>query len=232
MKGFKYSISAVIIARNEERTVAKVVNESIKVLPKLSEKYEILVNDDASSDNTPEILNSYAKKYPFIKVYHQKKALGISGGFEFLYKKAKYELIFINAADGQFTIKDLPAMVKKMDEGYDLVIGKRKNKIKYNFFRRFVSLMFNVLPKILFGVNLYDPGSNKLYKRGLLQSTKPQSKSIFSEAERIIRAYKLGFKISWVPIRHFERKKGTASSIRLKQAIDSFKDMIKLYFQI
>ena len=190
----RYSISAVIIARNEQATAGKVINESIKVLPKLAEKYEILVNDDASVDRTPEILDSYAQKYPYIKIYHQKKPLGITGGFEFLYKKAKYELVFINAADGQYTIFDLPQMVEKINEGYDLVIGKRRRKIQYNFFRRTTSLMFGFLPKLLFGFNLYDPGSNKLYKREVLQVTKPISKSIFAEAERIIRAYKKGFK--------------------------------------
>lgn len=226
------SISALIIARNEQATVGKVIDESIEVLPKLTQKYEILINDDASFDRTPTILDSYAKRYSFIKIFHQKKALGISGGFEYLYEKAHYDLIFINAADGQFTIKDLPRMVEKINEGYDLVIGKRKRKIQYNLFRRTTSLMFSLLPKILFGFNLHDPGSNKLYKKKVIKLTKPLTRSIFSEAERIIRAYKLGFRITWVPIRHFERAKGTSSSINPRVVIASFLDMIRLYFAL
>ncbi len=227
----KNSISVLIIARNEQATMEKVIDESLKVLPKLSEKYEILINDDASSDRTPMILDSYAKKYPFIKVYHQGKALGISGGLEFLYKKAKFEMTFTNAADGQYTIKDLPRMIKKLDEGYDIVIGKRISKEKYNFSRRIISFSYNEIPKILFGVNLYDAGSNKLYKTQVLRRIKPISKSVFSEAERIIRAYKAGFRITSVPIKHFKRKKGK-STIRTKLILSSITDMFRLYFSL
>lgn len=228
----KYEISAVITARNEQITVGKVINESIKILPNLAKKYEILINDDASSDRTPMILDSYAKKYPFIKVYHQRKALGISGGFEFLYKKAKFEMIFTNAADGQYTIKDLPKMIKKISEGYDIVIGKRVSKEKYNVFRRIISFSYNQIPKLLFGVNLYDAGSNKLYKTQVLRKIKPISKSVFSEAERIIRANKLGYKVSSVPIKHFKRKEGTASSIRTRLILSCIIDMFRLYSQL
>lgn len=225
-----FSISALIIARNEQATVEKVIKESIRVLSKLTDKYEILINDDASSDKTTTILDLYAKKYSFIKIYHQKKPLGISGGTELLYSKAKYDLIFANAVDGQFTAYDLPRMVKKIYQGYDLVIGKRKKKIEYNIIRRIMTLCFAFIPKILFGKELYDPGSMKLYKREIIKNTKPLSKSVFSEAERIIRTYQLGYSIVSVPIRHFPRKTGRSSAIKLKLVVHSTFDMLKLFF--
>lgn len=231
MKVFtKHSISALVIARNEQASVEKVIKESIDILPKLSKKYEILINDDASSDKTSAILDKFSKKYNFIKVFHQKKPLGISGGLEFLYKKSNNQLVFTNAADGQFTIKDLPKMIDQIHKGYDLVVGKRSSKKHYSTFRKVISYFYNKLPKILFGVELFDAGSNKLYKKNVLEKTRPISKSVFSEAERIIRAYKLGFNVSYVNIHHFARKKETSSTIRLKTILHSLLDVLKYFY--
>lgn len=224
----KYSISALILARNEEDTIEKVIQESIKILPTLSTNYEILINDDASNDKTPEILDKLVKKYSFIRVFHQKSALGIRDGLEFLYKQAKGNLIFTNSGDGQYTIDDLPKMLKKIESGYDLVIGKRTSK-QYSWKRNFISFCFNSIPKILFGVNLYDAGSIKLYKKEVLKNTTPSSKSVFNEAERIIIAHRLGYKITSVPAQHFLRKRGT-TGIKLDIIFNSVLDMLRLRF--
>ena len=226
----KDSISAVIIVRNEESTIQTVVEESIQVLPRLTDKYEILVNDDASSDKTGNILDNLAKRYKFIKVFHQGAPLGISGGFEFLYKRAKNKLIFINSGDGQLTIKDLPVMLDKLNEGYDLVVGKRKTNKTYGFFRKIISWCYRTLPKLLFGYDLYEPGCNKVYKREVIKSTTPTSKSVFSEAERIIRAYEAGYKVGSVHINIFPRKKGSSSAAKPKIIFKSTLDMFRLFY--
>lgn len=232
MKIKKYSISAIIIVRNEELTVKKVVLEAVQILPKVASNYEILVNNDASTDQTKIILNQLAKKYRFIKVFHQKKSLGITGGLEFLYKKVGYDLAITNSGDGQCTFEDLPNMLTKINEGYDLVIGKRKDKYQYSFLRQFVSFGFNLLPKILFGVNLHDAGSMKLYKHSVLKKTIPISKSVFSEAERIIRTYQKGFKVTSVYIKHFKREKRTTSTIKIRLIVNSMLDMAKLRYTL
>jgi len=226
-----YSVSVVIPARNEESTIGTVLEEAVKLLPKITKKYEILINDDASSDKTSLILEQFSQKHKNILVFHQKKALGISGGFEFLYKRVKNELIFTLSADGEFSIKDLPKMIAKIYAGFDLVIGQRRSK-KYSFPRKLISFMFNFLPKLLFGVDLYDAGSIKLYKKEVLKDTTPLSKSVFNEAERIIRSYKLGYKITSVQINYSTRQAGQASGAKLNNIILSFIDMLKLRFSL
>lgn len=102
-----YSISVLVLAKNEEITISNIIEECIKILPQVSKDYEILINDDASTGKTTSTLDSLSKKFTSIKVFHQKKPLGIAGGFEFLYKKANKNLVFTLAGDGQYTIKDL-----------------------------------------------------------------------------------------------------------------------------
>lgn len=225
------SITAVIIVRNEEKTVRAIVEQTAKLLPKIAKRYEILVNDDASYDKTPKILDLLCQKYPFIKVFHQHAPLGIRDGWEFLYPKSKYQLVFTNSADGEYSVKELPKMLEKIDQGFDLVIGKRVNK-QYKLKRKLISYLFNLLPSLLFGYNLYDAGSIKLYKKAVLKNTLPLSKSVFSEGERIIRAYRLGYKVTSIPISHFPRKGSSASGARMglvwAATFDMFKFRLKL----
>lgn len=230
MKDKNSSVSAVIIARNEQATVGKVVRETIKVLSREASKYEILVNDDASTDKTGEILDTLSLKHPFIKVYHQEKPLGIASGLEFLYSKAKYQLVVTNSGDGEYDINDFTGLLEGIKGGYDLIIGKRNQKFQHNLVRRLISFCFNTLPRILFGVDLYDAGSMKLYKRRVLRDTTPSSESVFNEAERIIRAYRLGYKVNFVPIKYFSRRERRSSGAKFSLIIDSLKDMLRLYF--
>jgi len=98
---------------------------------------------------------------------------------------------------------------------------------KYDLQRKIISFSFNFIPGILFGVKLYDAGSTKLYKKKVLQDTKPSSQGVFGEAERIILANRLGYKVTSVPVRHFSRKGGVATGARFNLIHEAFIDMIK-----
>ena len=231
MKSIQPSISVVITARNEAKTIASVLEETIAVVKNLTRKFEIIINNDASDDKTTEILKKFAEKYQFIKAYHQKKPLGIAGAFEFLYRKAQYNLVFTNAGDGEYSSQELPKMLKKLNQGADVVVGKRENK-HYGWTRKIISFFFNSLPKIIFKVSLYDAGSIKLYKKKVLEKTQPQSKGVFNEAERLIRASGLGYKIGAVNIKHYSRKGGKASGVKISLIIEALMDLNRLFYSL
>jgi glycosyltransferase involved in cell wall biosynthesis len=231
MKNTKPSVSVITIARNEEKTIKMVIESSLTALLKVTNNFEILVNDDASNDSTSKILDKLAKKNRSIKVYHQKKSIGIVNGVEFLYTKARYELLFINPGDGQYSAEDLPRMMKKIEQGYDFVIGHRIHK-KYTIQRKMVSFCFNFIPELLFGIKLYDAGSTKLFKRKILSKTKPVSSGVFREAERIIMASRLGYKVTSIPAHHFKRKGGKASGVSYHLIVEALIDMVRFWIYL
>src|SRR4030042_2699647 len=156
----KPTISIVTIAKNEEHTIADILEEAIPVLKTVASKYEIVVNDDASMDRTPQILDKLRRKYPCIRVFHQSRSLGIAQGVEFLYQKARYTYVYILPGDGQYTAHDLQRMLTKALAGCDIVVGKRVQK-RYTLWRAIVSYLFNMSARIFFHVETFDAGSIK-----------------------------------------------------------------------
>jgi glycosyltransferase involved in cell wall biosynthesis len=225
----KPTVSVVVIARNEQNSVARVVGETCGVLPGITSGYEILVNDDASTDGTSKILDELKRRNNHIHVYHQKKPLGIARGLEFLYQKARCQYVFILPGDGQWTAADLPEMLIKAERGYDIVVGKRIQKL-YTVERKIISYLFNGLTQLLFNVETFDAGSTKLYRKTILKTIIPISRGVYNEAERIVRASYAGYMIGWVPVHHFGRSGGRASGAKLSLVGEAAVDMLRLWF--
>lgn len=225
----KSSISVVVVARNEENSIAQVIQEACSVLPKVTGEYEILVNDDASTDRTSKILEGLRRRNHHIRVFHQPTALGIARGMEFLYNKARYEYVFILPGDGQYTIDDLPAMLKVAQRGCAIVVGKRTHK-QYGLWRSIVSFFFNRLSLLFFGVDTIDAGSTKLYRKEILLKFRLLSRGVYNEAERIIRASYAGYKIGWIPAHHIVRTGGKATGAKPALIREAVADMICLWW--
>jgi len=225
----KPTVSIVIPVRDEEQNVRRVMEETIRVARAACSRFEILVNDDASVDTSPQILANLQKKYRTIRVFRQKKSIGIAKGLEFLYTKARYDYVFNTAGDGEYSSVDLPAMLRKAIAGYDIVVGKRTQK-NYTLWRKCVSSLYNVLSYVLFGVKTYDAGSLRVCRRRVLRSIRPISTGVFNEAERIIRAQMTGCRICSVDVHHFPRVGGIAQGARFPLILEAIKEMFRLWF--
>jgi len=118
-----------IPAYNEEKTLGRVIKEIKEVMDKTSYNYQILVLDDGSKDRTIEI----AKKNKAV-VVSNKRNLGLAETFKNEMKeclKLKADIIVHTDADGQYPSFYIPEMVKKVEQGYDLVLGSRFGKGHY-----------------------------------------------------------------------------------------------------
>ena len=219
------SLTIAIPAYNEEQNIILTVETANFNAKKLTRNYEILVINDGSSDKTGEILNNLKSRFSHLKVSTHKNNLGIEPTLKDLYMLAKKDLIFFNGADNEIKMSILPSLIKKMDEGFDIIVAKRKVK-KYNLFRKFVSWGFNFFTKLLFGVEVYDAGCAKLVKSCIYRSLDIKSTSVFAESERLIKASKAGYKIASVPVVHYPKAK--PNQLDLKLVFASIKDMLLL----
>lgn len=223
------SITIAIPAYNEENNITEAIESALRVAAKETEDYEILVVNDGSTDSTGEILSSLAQKHPKIRVITHLVNQGIEPSLKDLYANSSKEVTFFNGADNEIKMSILPEMVNKLNEGYDIVVAKRRVK-RYNLFRSITSWGFNFFVKTLFGLDPYDAGCAKLFKSQVYKNIKAESTSVFGEAERLIRAHKNGYKISFVPVTHFPKSGPT--SINISHVFRAVKDLITLYFRI
>ncbi len=222
------SITLLIPAYNEQATIANFFKESHAVLENLKADFEIIVCDDASQDATKSIIERLVVDYPQTRAIYHSSNQGLFKTFEELYQAATKDWVILFPADGQWSPSLLPEAVEAL-QGHDVVIAARRHK-QYTLFRKINSWMFNGLVKLLYGVDLYDIGAVKLVRRKLLQGIPVKTQSAFSEAERLLKAHKAGYKIKAIWVEHHERTNGKASGARFEYILQSFKDLIVFRF--
>ena len=221
-------LSVVMPVHNEEAALADVLTEAMATLARCGLSHELVLVDDASTDGSPAILADFQARYPeTVRVLHNSANAGIIATCDRLYASARGKLVFVNSSDGQWKCAEVLPMLAVSDQ-HDLVVGRRTHK-RYGTWRRIVSGMFNVLPRLLFGVDTHDAGSIKLFRREILDIPLV-SRSPFREAERIIRASQLGFRVGSVDVEHLDRRGGKASGARWRLIARSLADLSRFWW--
>jgi glycosyltransferase involved in cell wall biosynthesis len=212
---FLHGISVCIPAYNEEATIESAVTQIEAVLRRMPCDYEIIICDDASADGTGTILRRLSSKNPRLRPIFHEKNRGIRATFEELYAAATKDAVFLIPSDLEWPI----------------VIASRINK-NYGMARTIVSTLFNLIPWVLFGVRISDAGAVKLVRKELILETRVISQSPFSEAERIVRAVRAGYRVESVPTITRRREAGVSHAVRLKVLVAAATDVWRVWWDI
>ena len=199
-------VSVCFPVYNEEQTLRAVLDDARTFLADSRIDYEILICDDGSTDETPAIIRAFAGEDARIHAWRHSRNLGIFATFEDLYAHAAKEFVFLNSTDEQWNTRILLDLLP-LTAAADVVIASRRDK-HYPPVRRAVSWAFNALPTLLFGVRTYDAGAVKLMRRDIITRCAIVSRSPFAEAERLIRAARLGYRIVDYPVDTKPRRGG------------------------
>ncbi len=201
-------ISIVIPVYNEEESIPHLAESLATVLEKLGRKYEVLLVDDGSKDKSYERLAEIHKKNKNFKIISFRRNYGQTQAMRAGFDNATGDIIITLDADMQNDPRDIPAILKKMEEGYDIVSGWRKNRQDKLFSRRMPSVIANRLISRLFNVHIHDYGCTlKAYKRDILDNIE-----LYGEMHRYIPAVAswMGVEIAEIPVNHYPRKFGKA----------------------
>lgn len=224
------SVSVCFPAYNEEETVGVVLTQAHDLLSASPLDYEILVCNDGSSDRTGETIEALAGRIPHLRVLHNERNLGIRATFERLYSEASKQFVFLNSTDQQWETGILFDLLP-LAEDWDVVIASRKEK-HYSVLREGVSWAFNAIPRILFGVRTVDAGAVKLMRREIIERFPVVSQSPFSEAERLIRASRAGYRITYYPVSIAARKAGKARGVSFSSVVEAVKDVARVWWSL
>jgi glycosyltransferase involved in cell wall biosynthesis len=224
-------LSILFPAYNEEAAIRGVVEEADTALRRSGFTYEIVVLDDASTDRTEAILQDLAKELPALRLMRHEKNRGIAVTLGDLFAAARGEWLFNNGSDGQWKTAEVLRMLPLADGPRTIVVGRRKVK-HYGPWRAFVSAMYNLLPRVLFGVRTYDAGSIKLVPRSLMEDVKPRSAGVFRECERLIRAARAGYRIVPLDVDCAPRIAGTAGGARPALVAGAVRDLMCCWWRL
>lgn len=225
------SFSVVIAAYNEATTLRPVFERCLATLTRCTEDFEIIILDDASTDSTGEVAEQIRDEYPdVVHVHRHSTNRGIAVTFEELYRAAVKDYVFDVPADGEYPPEALLEILPLLDE-YDIVVCNRTFK-EYTTYRRIVSDLYRRMPRLMFGVELYDPGSTKCRSRALLEEITVTSSGVFVEAERMIRATRRGYRLGKVDVHPERRLAGDPQGAKISNVVCAACDIICLWFRL
>ncbi len=223
------NISVIIPAYNEEANIEDTISLSLVALRPLFDNFEILIIDDASSDQTGEIANELASKHPEINVIHNPTNKGQGESLRIGFKQARYELVIHNAMDYPFDLINLEKMLPLILDA-DIVIAARKQRSGYSTYRKLASITNLTLLKLLFGLNISDYNFVQLYRKNVLDNIPIETHSTaFLTPEILIRAHDLGYRIKEIKIDYRPREKGEATSGKPSVILLSIRDMSRFW---
>ena len=202
-------LSLVVPVYNEEQNVPLLFNAIRKALDGLSRSWEVIFVDDGSEDGSLSALEKIVEQDPdHVRVVVFRRNFGQTAAIAAGIDHSQGEIIVLLDADMQNDPADIPMLLEKLDEGYDLVSGWRKDRKDNRFTRTIPSNMANGLISWVTGVHLHDYGCTlKAYRRQALEGFR-----LYGEMHRFIPvfAHSIGAKITELPVRHHPRKFGVA----------------------
>jgi dolichol-phosphate mannosyltransferase len=199
-------ISIVIPIFNERESLIELLESLTDVVLCLQQPFEIIFVDDGSNDGSDLLLESFAAKEDSIKVIRLRRNYGqtaaLMAGIDF----AQGDVIIPMDGDGQNDPADIPRLLDKMAEGYDVVSGWRRDRKDKRVRRVLLSRIANRLISRVTGVSLHDYGcSLKAYRTELLSGIR-----LYGEMHRFIPIYASwqGARVAEIPVTHHARRAG------------------------
>jgi glycosyltransferase involved in cell wall biosynthesis len=224
---FRRMLSITIPIYNEAGNVGTLYNKVRTAMDKQTRPWELILVNDGSSDGTDELLDAIAAKDDHVKVVHFRRNFGqtaaMMAGFDF----AKGDVIIPMDGDLQNDPEDIPLLLAKLDEGFDVVSGWRKDRQDNALKRNAPSIMANRLISWVSGVRLHDFGcSLKAYRREVIEGVR-----LYGEMHRFLPIYAKwhGAEITEVVVRHYARTHGE-SKYGLERVLKVIADLVTVKF--
>jgi glycosyltransferase involved in cell wall biosynthesis len=220
-------LSIVIPIHNEEPALLPLYDRLTTVLESLRRPYEIIFIDDASTDRSFDLLANLVETDAHLKVIRLRRNFGQTPALAAGFDEAQGEIVVSLDGDLQHAPEDIPLLLEKIEEGYDIASGWRKERVDNAVTRKIPSRIANWMMKRASGVELHDFGTTfKAYRAEILKDI-----NLYGELHRFIPALAsfYGARIAEVPIRNIERPNG-ASHYGLGRTTRVFFDILTIKF--
>lgn len=199
-------LSIVVPIHNEEPAILPLYDRLTQVLDKLRKPYEMIFIDDASTDRSFELLANLCETDPRLKVIRLRRNFGQTAALSAGFDEAQGNVIISLDGDLQHDPEDIPALLAKIEEGYDIASGWRKNRLDNAVTRKIPSRIANWLMSKVSGIPLRDFGTTfKAYRAEVLKDV-----NLYGELHRFIPALAsfYGARVAEVPIKNSPRVSG------------------------
>ena len=227
----KPTISLVIPMFNEEANIEHALAYAVDALSQHSRDYDIVIVDDASTDQSPELVRRAVAGNPKIRLishdFNQKLGASLRSGFA----AAQHELILYMDADLPFDPDVLGRAIRAMNvTRADVISGYRFDRTTEGVKRTVYSILYNWLIRVLFRISVRDVNfSFKLMRREVLDTVRLRSEGSLIDAELIVKARNRGFIVQQIGLDYFPRVHGTSHLSSPTVILKIFRELVALY---
>jgi glycosyltransferase involved in cell wall biosynthesis len=219
-------ISIVIPLFNEEESLRPLFNEIKKVLKGISSDYEIVLIDDGSTDKSLSVIKDLVRLDNKIRYFSFRKNYGKSAALQVAFKHITGDAVITMDADLQDDPAEIPNLLRKLDDGYDMVSGWKKKRYD-PFIKKFSSRFFNFITRLFSNVKIHDFNCGlKAYRKIVVQNI-----NVYGEMHRYIPvlANWRGFSVSEIVVKHHPRRYGK-TKFGVSRFFKGFVDLITVIF--
>ena len=222
----KIDVSVVVPLFNEEESLKELYERIARVLTNEGYSFEIIFVDDGSRDNSLEVLKSLRDRDKRVKIISFMRNYGKSAALAEGFRVARGDYVITMDADLQDNPEEIPSLISRLNEGFDLVSGWKKKR-RDPLTKTLPSKIFNLVTSLVTGIRLHDFNCGlKAYRKEVVKRL-----SIYGELHRFIPvlAEWEGFRVTEKEVAHSERKFGR-SKFGPSRFLNGFFDLITVMF--
>jgi glycosyltransferase involved in cell wall biosynthesis len=226
-------------AHNEAANLGGLVAEALETLPRLADRFEIVIVDDGSRDETPSLADALAAAHPEVRAVHHPTNLGYGAALRTGFGAARYAFMAYTDGDRQFKVADLGRLIDRLEASpadgagrLDVVVGYRIKRAD-PLVRTVYANLYRLANRIFFRLAVRDVDcACKLFRRAALEGIAVESGGAFFSAELLIKLRASGRRIGEVGVPHYPRTAGQPTGARPQVVFRAMRDFWALRIRL
>lgn len=226
------SIAAFFPAFNDAESLRLLIPKTVETLRAITPDFEVIVVDDGSTDNTPNILEEMRGQFSSLRVVRHALNRGYGAALRSGFQASSKPLVFYTDGDGQYDVSELKDLVARMGDDVDVVNGYKIERAD-SFPRRYLGRFYHGLVRILFGLKVRDVDCDfRLLRRRVVEAIPLTFSSGAICAELMTQVEGAGFRVEEVPVHHYPRLSGKSQFFRLGPVLRMARDVLALWVRL
>ncbi len=224
-------LSVFFPAYNDGGTIASLVISAVKVAGSLTPDFEVIVVNDGSKDDTPQILDELARLYPdHVRVVHHPKNRGYGGALRTGFATATKDFVFYTDGDGQYDPAEMTVLWATMTDDVDWVNGWKISRAD-PLHRIVIGRVYHHAVKLLFGLKVRDVDCDfRLMRRRIFDVVRLEKDSGVICLEMMKKFQDAGFRVAETPVHHYHRAHGHSQFFNFRRIAQTAMDVLKLWW--
>jgi glycosyltransferase involved in cell wall biosynthesis len=226
------SITAFFPCYNDGGTIATIVITADRTLRQLTDDYEIIVGNDASTDRSGEMLAELSEHYPRLRVLTHATNRGYGGNLRSMFAAATKDLIFYTDGDAQYDPAELNVLYDHLTPDVDVVQGYKIERSD-PMHRKIIGRVYHHFVRFWFGLHLRDVDCDfRLFRRNVLESFPLECNSGSITVEMMTRIEQGGFRVREVPVHHYHRAYGQSQFFNVSRVGRTLQELTVLWLRL